>query len=58
MVEKGETQWLRFHSLSNAGYEPDGHKKTNQDSFISIAEYGAELCCRRHRVPFFSFALM
>jgi hypothetical protein len=57
MVEKGETEWLRFHSLSNAGYEPDGHKKTNQDSFISIAEFGTSNCpqfpCTIMILPFF-----
>ncbi len=31
---------MRYASLSNAGYEPDGGKKTNQDSFVSILEFG------------------
>jgi hypothetical protein len=39
--DKGESEWLKFSSLSNAGYEPDGHKKTNQDAFISFADFGA-----------------
>mmetsp|Transcript_19813 Transcript_19813/g.48654 ORF Transcript_19813/g.48654 Transcript_19813/m.48654 type:complete len:368 (+) Transcript_19813:128-1231(+) len=40
VTDRGQTEWLRYYSLSNAGYEPDGHKKTNQDSFISIPEFG------------------
>eukprot|EP00284_Hemiselmis_tepida_P007365 CAMPEP_0174928372 /NCGR_PEP_ID=MMETSP1355-20121228/22949_1 /TAXON_ID=464990 /ORGANISM="Hemiselmis tepida, Strain CCMP443" /LENGTH=366 /DNA_ID=CAMNT_0016174529 /DNA_START=67 /DNA_END=1167 /DNA_ORIENTATION=- len=40
VTDKAENAWLRYFSLSNAGYEPDGHKKTNQDAFISIAEFG------------------
>mmetsp|Transcript_21500 Transcript_21500/g.53052 ORF Transcript_21500/g.53052 Transcript_21500/m.53052 type:complete len:351 (-) Transcript_21500:755-1807(-) len=39
-TDKGNNEWLRYASLSNAGYEPDGNKKTNQDSFISIADHG------------------
>lgn len=40
VTDKGSNEWLRYASLSNAGYEPDGHKKTNQDAFISIPVHG------------------
>lgn len=40
VTDKGASEYLRFSALSNAGYEPDGHKKTNQDAFISFAEFG------------------
>lgn len=38
--DNGSNTLLRYASLSNAGYEPDGGKKTNQDSFVSILEFG------------------
>lgn len=38
--DKGTNKYLRYASLSNAGYGPDGGKKTNQDSFVSILEFG------------------
>mmetsp|Transcript_33318 Transcript_33318/g.74674 ORF Transcript_33318/g.74674 Transcript_33318/m.74674 type:complete len:344 (+) Transcript_33318:87-1118(+) len=38
--EKGATSGLRYACLSNAGYEPDGNKKTNQDAYVSISEFG------------------
>jgi len=40
VTDKADNQWLKYFSLSNAGYEPDGTKKTNQDAFISISEFG------------------
>jgi len=40
VIDRNDNEWLRYFSLSNAGYEPDGHKKTNQDAFISIHEFG------------------
>jgi len=40
VTDKGQNEYLRFSALSNAGYEPDGHKKTNQDAFISFVEFG------------------
>lgn len=43
VTDKGANVWQRYSSLSNAGYEPDGNKKTNQDSFFSINEFGEEL---------------
>ena len=36
---QASNKYLRYASLSNAGYEPDGGKKTNQDAFVSIAEF-------------------
>lgn len=39
-AEKGSNNFLRYAALSNAGYEPDGGKKTNQDTFVSICEFG------------------
>jgi len=38
-IAKGNNEYLRFHSLSSAGYEPDNIRKTNQDAFISISEF-------------------
>jgi len=38
--DTGISKLLRYASLSNAGYEPDGSKKTNQDAYISTAECG------------------
>jgi len=38
--DRGINDYIRFSALSNAGYEPDGHKKTNQDAFVSIPEHG------------------
>jgi hypothetical protein len=38
--DKGQNDYIRFSALSNAGYEPDGHKKTNQDAFLSFVEFG------------------
>ena len=40
VTDKGQNEYLRFSALSNAGYEPDGHKKTNQDAFISFVDFG------------------
>mmetsp|Transcript_25231 Transcript_25231/g.63710 ORF Transcript_25231/g.63710 Transcript_25231/m.63710 type:complete len:352 (+) Transcript_25231:30-1085(+) len=40
VTDVGACEWLRFNSLSNAGYEPDGHKKTNQDAFFSVSDFG------------------
>ena len=40
VAEKGENEFLRFSALSNAGFEMDGLQKTNQDTFISIANLG------------------
>ncbi len=40
VAEKGENEFIRFSALSNAGFEMDGLQKTNQDSFISIANLG------------------
>jgi len=40
VADRGANEWLRYNSLSNAGYEPDGHKKTNQDAFFSVVEFG------------------
>lgn len=40
VAEKGQNEFLRFSALSNAGFEMDGLQKTNQDSFISIANLG------------------
>jgi hypothetical protein len=40
VTDRGQNEYLRFSALSNAGYEPDGHKKTNQDAFISFVEFG------------------
>lgn len=37
--DQASNKYLRYASLSNAGYEPDGGKKTNQDAFVSIAEF-------------------
>lgn len=44
VTDLGQNEWLRYFSLSNAGYEPDGHKKTNQDAFISQPDFGALPC--------------
>jgi len=38
--EKFSNALLRYASLSNAGYGPDGGKKTNQDSYVSVGEWG------------------
>lgn len=38
--DKGQSQFLRYAALSNAGYEPDGGKKVNQDSFVSLLDFG------------------
>ena len=38
--EQGSNEYLRFSSLSNAGFEIDGNQKTNQDSFISLINFG------------------
>ena len=40
VTDQAQTDWLRYFSLSNAGYEPDGNKKTNQDAFISYGDFG------------------
>lgn len=43
VTDQAQTDWLRYFSLSNAGYEPDGNKKTNQDAFISFGDFGLHL---------------
>jgi len=40
--EKGSNGFLRWASLSHAGYDPDGAKKTNQDAYVSLGEFGHE----------------
>jgi hypothetical protein len=39
-ASSGSTGRLRFATLSQAGFEPDGVKKENQDSFIAIPKLG------------------
>mmetsp|Transcript_11302 Transcript_11302/g.38613 ORF Transcript_11302/g.38613 Transcript_11302/m.38613 type:complete len:353 (-) Transcript_11302:1078-2136(-) len=39
-LDRGSHAFLNYFSMSNAGYEPDGIKKTNQDAFISMMEFG------------------
>lgn len=38
--DKASNAMLRYASLSNAGYGPEGGKKTNQDAFVTIMEFG------------------
>lgn len=40
--EKGSNSYLRYAALSNAGYDPEGAKKTNQDAYVSLGEFGHE----------------
>ena len=40
MTQNGQSEYLRFSALSSPGYEPDGHRKQNQDAFISFIDFG------------------
>mmetsp|Transcript_32115 Transcript_32115/g.73421 ORF Transcript_32115/g.73421 Transcript_32115/m.73421 type:complete len:366 (+) Transcript_32115:98-1195(+) len=41
-VEKGNNAFLSFSALSSAGYEPDMVRKTNQDAFIALSDFGSD----------------